>query len=146
MQEQVLSALSLIVVIYAVYRFRKWLRTLSQREYNANYNEISRGVHTLEVIANELDELDEIITDLQTCNDKALKGVRISVPSALRCNEYTVLTNGKDYSSRQLLAIAYSERDRKREMLQQAIADLYSSGRVKGCYVINEEESEPDTE
>lgn len=133
-KEQLLPALSLLAAFYAVYRFYKWQRGLPEQRAAQNYNELCSGVHTVEQIALQIEELEEIITDLHASSNEALKGVTLSMPAALKKREYMFLTNGSDYSAKQLLNLAYSERDRKRELLTRAIADLHNSGKLSGNY------------
>lgn len=145
--QEIFPAIALLGVIYASYRFYKWLQAQPQRRDDLYYKNACNSIHALEEMVEELEALDEIITDLHTCNHKYLKGVRLSVPSALgHDNEYTILADGQGYSSRQLLAIAYSERAEKRDRLRRAITELYSKGIVTRYYYLEEEEDEVGTE
>lgn len=146
MKEQLLPALFLITAFYGVYRFHKWQQSLPQARECRNYNSIYAGVHAIEEITEQIEALEEIITDLNTCNSEAMKSIKLSVPSALKCNEYTILSDGSDFSSKQLLAIAHSERDRKREMLIKAIAELHNNGEIKNRYNIQEAEHDTETD
>ena len=120
---------AIIALFCVVCRFYKWQVSLSLRNESGDmndYNRICDDVHSLERIATEIESLNEIITDLNVCDDDELKAVKIVIPSALKADEITLLTNGADYSADKLLDIAYSERQQKREQLLQAILDLYS--------------------
>lgn len=123
-KEQILPLFILITTVYTAYRFHNWLQALPKEEEVKDYIRIYDRVHTLEEITKQIETLEEIITDLNACSSEAMKGIKLSVPSALKCNEYTVLTNGSDCSAEQLLNLAYSERRRKREELLQAIPEL----------------------
>ena len=145
--QEIFPAIALLGVIYASYRFYKWLQAQPQRREDLYYKNACNGVHALEEMVEQLEALDEIITDLNTCNSQYLKGVRLSVPSALgHNNEYTILADGQGYSSRQLLAIAYSEREEKWEKLKAAITELYTKGVVTRYYYLEEEEDEEEQE
>lgn len=120
--QELFPVIASLGVIFATYRFYKWLKAQPQRRDDLYYKKVCDGVHALEEMVQQLEALDEIITDLNACNSRHLKGVRLSVPSALgHDNEYTILADGKGYSSRQLLTIAQAERAEKREKLKKAI-------------------------
>lgn len=140
MNDELLPVIALIVIVYASYKFYRWQAQLPQRSEDIYYNNVSRSVHTLSAMVDELEQLEQIITDLQTCDSDSLKGVRLSVSSIIgQDNEYTILTDGQDYSGEQLLAIAFSERERKREQIGKAITELYNSGIVSGTPLTDEE-------
>lgn len=143
MTDALLPALFLISVFYIIYRFYHWQKYLPQKQEQLYYKNLCESIHVLDGMAKELETLEEIITDLSICNTDAVKGVRIIVPNLIgQDNEYTVLTDGESFSSEQLLAIAYSEREYKQQQIVKAISDLNSGGVVTRLQQPEGEESD----
>lgn len=131
MNDEFVPVVALAGAAYAVYRFYRWQKSLPQRSEDIYWLNVRKSVRTLSAMVDELEQLEEIITDLHTCDSDNLKGITLSVPSFVgKNNEYTILTDGQDFSGESLLSIAYTERERKREQIGQAIGELYSKGIV----------------
>lgn len=141
-------ALALIsAFLYISYRLFKWRNAQPEQEQVSNFKNVCSSVHVLEEMAEQIEALDEIITDLNTCNSKHLKSVKLSIHSVLgHINEYTLLADGTDYSSRQLLDLVQAERMMKREELLRAIAELHTYGTISRAYSSRGENSEQEQE
>ena len=128
--QTLLSILILIAFIYGItklYRFS--FQTSKKNNDDLYFSNVCDGVHKLSILVDRLEQLEEIITDIQSSSTKNLKGVRIIVPSTLgKNNEHQMLINGNDFTSKQLLSITYAERKKLRTSLQNSIEELYRYG------------------
>lgn len=148
--QDILSIFALIGACYAVYRFYKWQETLPQNNNKDDlyFKNVCEGVHALEEMVTQLEALEEIITDIESCDDRHLKCVRLIVPSTLgRDNELSMLVDGSDLTSKQLITLTYSERQKKRERLRSGIEQLYQNGIITHYYNIpKDQEADEENE
>lgn len=74
----------------------------------------------------ELEKLEQFITDIQCCDETHMKAIQIEVPNAVGENsKHRIIINGNDSHSNRLLAIALDDRRKMRTALLSEIKDLY---------------------
>ena len=90
---------------------------------------IYSGVHDLAQIVNQLQELEELQTQIELARFHHLKGVTVSLPDNLsHDHSHTLLINGHDRNSKALMQLVLDERDRLRDTLEKKIKALAKSG------------------
>jgi len=88
-------------------------------------------VHEMNKAVDELEKLEQFITDIQCCDDTHMKAVQIEVPNAVgESSRHQILIDGKDGHSNRLLAIALEDRRKMRTDLLSEIKDLYFNNGV----------------
>lgn len=114
------------VVIYYITRYIK------RRKYHKSdikFFRIYRGVHDLEQIVQQLEQLEEIQTSIELARFHRLRGVTITMPDNLcRDHNHTLLVNGHDRNSQALMQLVLEERDRLRDTLEKKIKELDEHG------------------
>lgn len=114
------------LIIYGVCRYIKYR---SYHKSDVKYFRIYSGVHDLAQIVNQLQELEELQTQIELARFHHLKGVTIQLPDNLsHDHSHTLLINGHDRNSRALMHLVLSERDRLRETLTKKIHELDKHG------------------
>lgn len=79
----------------------------------------------------ELEKLEQFITDIQCCDETHMKAIQIEVPNAVgESSRHQIIINGNDSHSNRLLAIALEDRRKMRTALLSEIRDLYLSNVV----------------
>jgi len=90
---------------------------------------IYSGVHDLEQITQQLEQLEEIQTSIELAKFHRLKGVTIQLPDSLGHDHgHTLLINGHDKNSKALMNVVIEERDRLRSTLLKKIKELEKHG------------------
>lgn len=108
---------------------RKLILHYRYHRSDVKYFRIYSGVHDLEQITQQLEQLEEIQTSIELAKFHRLKGVTIQLPDNLSQNhEHTLLINGHDKNSKALMQLILSERDRLREILTKKISELDRNG------------------
>lgn len=93
------------------------------------YFRIYSGVHDLEQITQQLEQLEEIQTSIELAKYHKLKGVTIELPDSLGHDHgHTLLINGHDKNSKALMNVVIEERDRLRDILTKKISELERHG------------------
>lgn len=96
---------------------------------DVKYFRIYSGVHDLEQIVTQLEQLEEIQTSIELAKFHRLKGVTIQLPDSLgHDHEHTLLINGHDKNSKALMNVVIEERDRLRDILTKKISELDRHG------------------
>lgn len=79
----------------------------------------------------ELEKLEQFITDIQCCDETHMKAVQIEVPNAVgESSRHQILIDGKDGHSHRLLTIALDDRRKMRTALLSEIKELYLNNGV----------------
>ncbi len=113
-------------IIYIIVRLVKHYR---YHRSDVKYFRIYSGVHDLEQITQQLEQLEEIQTSIELAKFHRLKGVTIQLPDNLSQNhEHTLLINGHDKNSKALMQLVLAERDRLRDTLTKKIHELDTNG------------------
>ena len=114
------------IIIYCVYRYIKHRR---YHKSDVKFFRIYSGVHDLAQIVNQLQELEELQTQIELARFHHLKGVTVSLPDNLsHDHSHTLLINGHDRNSRALMQLVLDERDRLRDTLERKIKALAKNG------------------
>lgn len=114
------------IIIYCVYRYIKHRR---YHKSDVKFFRIYSGVHDLAQIVNQLQELEEIQTQIELAKFHHLKGVSIQLPDNLsHDHSHTLLINGHDRNSKALMQLVLDERDRLRDTLEKKIKALAKNG------------------
>lgn len=114
------------IIIYCIYRYIKYRR---YHKSDVKFFRIYSGVHDLAQIVNQLQELEELQTQIELARFHHLKGVTVSLPDNLSHNhEHTLLINGHDRNSKALMQLVLDERDRLRDTLEKKIRELAKHG------------------
>lgn len=96
---------------------------------DVKYFRIYAGVHDLEQIVKQLEQLEEIQTSIELARFHRLRGVTITMPDNLsHDHDHTLIVNGHDKNSKMLMALVISERDRLRKQLERKITELDKHG------------------
>ena len=83
-------------------------------------------VREMNQTVDELEKLEQFITDIQCCDETHMKAVQIEVPNAVGENsKHRIIINGNDGNSNRLLEIAIDDRRKMRTALLSEIKDLY---------------------
>lgn len=142
--------LIILAYLYCFYRlFKSVCSTHSedtnpeQEETDLYFEQLIASVHTLEQLTHDLENIENIITNIEMCDTEHLTNVQINVPSVVGGNsrKYGLLLDGSDFNSRQLLLIAYEERSKLRSTLLDEIENIYRDGVTKA--VTKAMDSEP---
>lgn len=108
---------------------RKIILRYRYHRSDVKYFRIYSGVHDLEQIVTQLEQLEEIQTSIELAKFHRLKGVTIQLPDSLgHDHEHTLLINGHDKNSKALMNVVIEERDRLREILTKKISELDRHG------------------
>lgn len=108
---------------------RKLILHYRYHRSDVKYFRIYSGVHDLEQITQQLEQLEEIQTSIELAKFHRLKGVTIELPDSLGHDHgHTLLINGHDKNSKALMQLILSERDRLREILTKKISELDKHG------------------
>ena len=96
---------------------------------DVKYFRIYSGVHDLEQIVTQLEQLEEIQTSIELAKFHRLKGVTIQLPDNLgQDHDHTLLINGHDKNSKALMNVVIEERDGLRDILTKKISELDRHG------------------
>lgn len=88
-------------------------------------------VHEMNQAVDELEKLEQFITDIQCCDETHMKAIQIEVPNAVgESSKHQILIDGKDSHSNRLLAISLEDRRKMRMSLFSEIKDLYFNNAV----------------
>ena len=113
-------------IIYGAYRYFKHRR---YHKSDVKFFRIYSGVHDLAQIVNQLQELEELQTQIELARFHHLKGVTVSLPDNMsHDHSHTLLINGHDRNSKALMQLVLDERDRLRDTLEKKIKALAKSG------------------
>ena len=114
------------LIIYGAYRYFKHRR---YHKSDVKFFRIYSGVHDLAQIVNQLQELEELQTQIELARFHHLKGVTVSLPDNLsHDHSHTLLINGHDRNSKALMQLVLDERDRLRDTLEKKIKELSKHG------------------
>ena len=119
------------IVVYGglIWLIRKIIIHYRYHDSDVKYFRIYSGVHDLEQIVTQLEQLEEIQTSIELAKFHRLKGVTIQLPDSLGYDhEHTLLINGHDKNSKALMQLVLSERDRLRDTLTKKISELDRHG------------------
>lgn len=88
-------------------------------------------VHEMNKAVEELEKLEQFITDIQCCDTAHMKAVQIEVPNAVGgSSKHQIIIDGNDGHSNRLLAIALDDRRKMRAALLSEIEALYLNNGV----------------
>lgn len=119
----------LILWTIGIFAVSHYIKHRKYHKSDVKFFRIYRGVHDLETIVNQLEQLEEIQTSIELAKFHHLKGVTVSLPDNLSHNhEHTLLINGHDRNSKALMQLVIEERDRLRSTLEKKIAELAKNG------------------
>lgn len=119
----------LIIWTIGIFAVSHYIKHRRYHKSDVKFFRIYSGVHDLAQIVNQLQELEELQTQIELARFHHLKGVTVSLPDNLSHNhEHTLLINGHDRNSKALMQLVLDERDRLRETLEKKIAELYKHG------------------
>lgn len=113
-----------VIIIALKYRkYRKYHKS------DVKFFRIYAGVHDLEQITRQLEELEELQTNIELAKFHRLRGVTVQIPDSLSKNhQHTLLINGHDSNSKMLMEVILTERNRLRKQLEKKIYELYKHG------------------
>lgn len=120
-----------MIVVYGglILLIRKLIIHYRYHDSDVKYFRIYAGVHDLEQIVTQLEQLEEIQTSIELAKFHRLKGVTIQLPDSLgHDHEHTLLINGHDKNSKALMNVVIEERDRLRDILTKKISELDRHG------------------
>lgn len=125
--------LMLIGEIIAIIKLYKWLNHRNSHKNDRYYSNMYESIHKLNERVQQIEELENMITDIEACSNNLLKSIRIELPDSLATMRSGThfLINGKDENSKYLLSIAYSERERLRTSLTTDLEQILRSGITK---------------
>lgn len=108
---------------------RKLILHYRYHRSDVKFFRIYSGVHDLEQIVSQLEQLEEIQTSIELAKFHHLKGVTIELPDNLgQEHGHTLLINGHDRNSKALMQLVIDERDRLRDTLLKKIKELDKNG------------------
>lgn len=108
---------------------RKLILHYRYHRSDVKFFRIYSGVHDLEQIVSQLEQLEEIQTSIELAKFHHLKGVTIELPDNLgQEHGHTLLINGHDRNSKALMQLVIDERDRLRDTLLKKIKELDTNG------------------
>lgn len=111
---------------------RRWHRRRRYHRSDIKYVRKVGGVRELNMIADQLDELDELLTQIDLARYHHLQGVKISLPDSVAGEHgHTLLINGHDQNTRALTELVIAERDRLRELLDTKLHRLDTLGTTR---------------
>lgn len=123
------TILTVAFYIFLVWFIRKLILHYRYHASDVKYFRIYSGVHDLEQITQQLEQLEEIQTSIELAKFHRLKGVTIELPDSLGHDHgHTLLINGHDKNSKALMQLVLSERDRLRDTLTKKIHELDRHG------------------
>ncbi len=110
-----------------------WLVRGGKRREHKNdryYHNMCESIHQLNDRAVQLEELERMIQDIESCSRSLMKSIRIELPESLsnKKSGTAFLINGKDSNTKYLLSIAYSEREKLRTSLRNDLENILRSG------------------
>lgn len=83
-------------------------------------------VREINQAVDELEKLEQFITDIQCCDETHMKAIQIEIPNAVgESSRHQIFIDGNDSHSNRLLAIALDDRRKMRTALLSEIKDLY---------------------
>lgn len=128
--------------IIAIIKLYKWLNQRNSHKNERYYRNMYESIHKLNERVQQIEELEQMITDIETCSNNLLKSIRIELPDSLASMRSGThfLINGKDENSKYLLSIAYSEREKLRTSLTNDLELVLRSGITKTITETNETE------
>ena len=119
----------LILWTIGIFAVSHYIKHRRYHKSDVKFFRIYSGVHDLAQIVNQLQELEELQTQIELARFHHLKGVTVSLPDNLSHNhEHTLLINGHDRNSKALMQLVLDERDRLRETLEKKIKELAKHG------------------
>ena len=119
----------LIIWTIGIFAVSHYIKHRRYHKSDVKFFRIYSGVHDLAQIVNQLQELEELQTQIELARFHHLKGVTVSLPDNLSHNhEHTLLINGHDRNSKALMQLVLDERDRLRETLEKKIKELAKHG------------------
>lgn len=119
----------LIVWTIGIFAVSHYLKHRRYHKSDVKFFRLYSGVHDLAQIVNQLQELEELQTQIELAKFHHLKGVTVSLPDNLSHNhEHTLLINGHDRNSKALMQLVLDERDRLRDTLEKKIKELAKHG------------------
>ena len=118
-----------LIFAAAIYITVRLIRHYRYHGSDVKYFRIYSGVHDLEQITQQLEQLEEIQTSIELAKFHRLKGVTIQLPDSLgQDHDHTLLINGHDKNSKALMQLVLAERDRLRNTLLKKIHELDRNG------------------
>jgi hypothetical protein len=119
----------LIVWTIGIFAVSHYIKHRKYHKSDVKFFRIYKGVHDLEQIVSQLEQLEEIQTSIELAKFHRLRGVTITMPDNLcKDHEHTLLVNGHDRNSKALMQLVIEERDRLRNTLEKKIAELAKNG------------------
>ena len=119
----------LIVWTIGIFAVSHYIKHRRYHKSDVKFFRIYSGVHDLAQIVNQLQELEELQTQIELARFHHLKGVTVSLPDNLsHDHSHTLLINGHDRNSKALMQLVLDERDRLRETLEKKIKALAKNG------------------
>lgn len=98
---------------------------------NMKFVSVYNKVREMNKAVDELEELEQFITDIQCCDVAHMKAIQIEVPNAVgNSSKHQILIDGSDSHSNRLLAIAMEDRKKMRAALLSDIEALYLNNGV----------------
>lgn len=128
----------LLIVGTVVKKLHDYRQSLDEREPEQStdpdslkFVSVYAKVREMNKAVDELEKLEQFITDIQCCDDTHMKAIQIEVPNAVgESSRHQIIINGNDSHSNRLLAIALEDRRKMRTALLSEIKDLYLSNVV----------------
>lgn len=112
-----------------IYGGIKYYKHRKYHKDDVRFFRIYAGVHDLQQIVTQLEQLEEIQTSIELAKFHHLKGVTIQLPDNLgHDHNHTLLINGHDRNSKALMNVVLEERDRLRDILLKKIKELEKHG------------------
>ena len=119
----------LILWTIGIFAVSHYLKHRRYHKSDVKFFRIYSGVHDLAQIVNQLQELEELQTQIELARFHHLKGVTVSLPDNLsHDHSHTLLINGHDRNSKALMQLVIDERDRLRDILEKKIKELAKHG------------------
>lgn len=119
----------LIIWTIGIFAVSHYIKHRRYHKSDVKFFRIYSGVHDLAQIVNQLQELEELQTQIELAKFHHLKGVTVSLPDNLsHDHQHTLLINGHDRNSKALMQLVIDERDRLRETLEKKIKELAKNG------------------
>lgn len=113
----------------AIYFIVRYIKNRRYHKSDVKFFRIYAGVHDLQQIVQQLEQLEEIQTSIELARFHHLKGVTVQIPDSLGHDHgHTLLINGHDKNSKALMNVVIEERDRLRSTLLKKIKELEKHG------------------